>query len=699
MLGLMVLSTGVARAREVADAEIENRRCLNCHGQSHIAVLSPTERASMVAPSDRISEDAPATRPRLYIPGSDLTRSVHAAIACTDCHLGMETLPHAAASAPVGCATGSCHSGEVADFVAGQHAHAARSGTPDAPTCVTCHGDHAILPSTDRASKTHPLNVVKTCGDCHSTHLTSNGASGRDHVSLYLESVHGRAVTRAGLVVAATCADCHGEHKVLASSDPRSTVHRQHVAETCGQCHVGINETYQQSVHGRQLAAGDPQAPVCSDCHTAHAITRTDTPAFMLDLVAECGDCHNRPREGSRRSFYETYRASYHGQVTALGYERAARCSDCHGAHDVQRLDDPDSRLSQEHIVTTCQACHPRANARFALYQPHADHRDSHSYPLLHGVWLYFIVMMSFAFGFFGLHSVLWLGRSMIERRRSGRPVRHAAAAHAIRRFNRVDRINHAFVIVSFFGLTLTGLPLLYAEKGWARALMTALGGVQSAGWWHRVFAVMLLANFAVHFVGVVRRFRRHGVREMLLGPATMLPRWKDVKDCVGMYRWFFAGGSKPRFDRWTYWEKFDYVAEVGGSVIIATSGLMLWFPEFFALFLPGWMFNVATIVHGYEALLAIGFIFTIHFFNAHLRPEKFPVDDVMFTGRMSEEEFRHERPVEYERLAATGQLQALRVEPAPAWYRPLAIILGVTAMLIGTTLVALIVLAGVGLL
>jgi hypothetical protein len=138
-------------------------------------------------------------------------------------------------------------------------------------------------------------------------------------------------------------------------------------------------------------------------------------------------------------------------------------------------------------------------------------------------------------------------------------------------------------------------------------------------------------------------------------------------------------------------------LAEVGGSGIIGATGLLLWFPEFFSHFVPGWLFNVATIVHGYEAMLAIGFIFTIHFYNAHLRLEKFPVDDVMFTGRLPEEEFKHERGAEYERLLASGELDKLRVPPAPSWYRPAAVTAGVLAMLIGTTLVALIILAGLG--
>jgi cytochrome b subunit of formate dehydrogenase len=497
------------------------------------------------------------------------------------------------------------------------------------------------------------------------------------------------------MAVAATCAGCHGAHKVLPSTDASSTIHRANLAQTCGRCHTGVSETFAASVHGQLAGRGDKAAPVCADCHTAHSITRTDMPAFKLDIVNECGTCHDKARPGGSATMYESYRRSYHGQVTALGYTRGARCSDCHGAHDVRRIDDPVSRMHADNRVMSCGACHENATASFVKFEAHADHRDAKRYPVLYGVWIYFVIVMSSAFGFFGLHSVLWFFRSMIERVRNGPPPNHKTNPHAIQRFNRVDRINHAFVILSFFGLTITGLPLLYADQGWATTLINLLGGVRVAGILHRIFAVMLIGNFVVHGVGVLNRIRKYGLKSMLFGPYTMLPRWKDVQDCLGMWRWFFVGGKRPKFDRWTYWEKFDYVAEVGGSGIIAASGLLLWFPEFFAKFVPGWMFNVATIVHGYEAVLAIGFIFTIHFFNAHLRMEKFPVDDVMFTGRLSEAEFAHEREAEYERLVASGEIERLRVAPPPRWYRPMAVAAGLLAMAIGTTLVVLIILAG----
>lgn len=694
---------GEARGAELTPAQIENRRCMNCHGQSRIGEYTPAERRSMVAATSPAAKDAAAKRPDLFVDMGTFSASRHGQLACTTCHSDAKDLPHAAELKQVTCATAQCHTKAGEAYVQGTHAMAAAKGNANAPTCVTCHGGHDILPSRDRQSATHPLNVIKICGDCHQKYVKPDDATfgGGEHVSLYLESVHGRAVTQGGMVVAATCADCHGAHEARPASDPQSKVSRQHVPETCGKCHVGVSEMYATSVHGELLAQGSSKTPVCSDCHTAHAITRTDTPRFMLDIVAECGQCHNEPKPGSQEkaSLYETYRKSYHGQVTQLGMTRAARCSDCHGAHDVKRIEAPDSRLNAVNKIDTCRSCHPGADAKFATFAPHADFRNSDRYPILHYVYLYFVIMMSASFGFFGLHCIMWFGRSLVDRIRHGpHPKPTYGSGVAIQRFNRVDRLNHALVIVSFFGLALTGMPLLYSDKAWAELVAGMLGGVRSAGILHRVFAIMLICNFVIHGVGVFRRFRKFGVKQMLFGPSSMLPNKKDLMDMVGMFRWFFFGGKKPKFERWTYWEKFDYMAEVGGSAIIGLSGLLLWFPVFFSAYVPGWMFNVATVVHGFEALLAVGFIFTIHFFNAHLRLEKFPVDDVMFTGRMPEEEFKHERGAEYERLVASGQLEAVKAKVPPKWYRHFAVALGITAQLIGTVLVVLIILASLDL-
>jgi cytochrome b subunit of formate dehydrogenase len=155
------------------------------------------------------------------------------------------------------------------------------------------------------------------------------------------------------------------------------------------------------------------------------------------------------------------------------------------------------------------------------------------------------------------------------------------------------------------------------------------------------------------------------GQKGFLWGWRSMVPQLTDVKDFIANMKYFLYLGPKPKFDRFTYWEKFDYLAVFWGVAMIGVSGLMLWYPEVFAKFLPGWVLNAAYIIHSDEALLATGFIFLFHFFHTHLRPEAFPMDPVIFTGSMPLERFKEERPLEYERMVREGTLEKHLV-PAP---------------------------------
>jgi cytochrome b subunit of formate dehydrogenase len=261
------------------------------------------------------------------------------------------------------------------------------------------------------------------------------------------------------------------------------------------------------------------------------------------------------------------------------------------------------------------------------------------------------------------------------------------------RRFSRTERIMHAFLMLSFVGCALSGLPLLFADKPWATVVAGLLGGYESAGLIHRVCAFVMIVLFVGHVLHVARRaLAGGGLLGALWGPDSMVPQPQDAIDMYRHFKWFLGRGDRPQFDRWTYWEKFDYWAVFWGMFIIGGSGLLLWFPIFFAKFLPGWMFNIATMVHGEEALLAVGFIFTIHFFNGHLRPEKFPMDTVIFTGRISEEELKGERAVEYERLQREGRLAAMEA-PAPTLEsRAFGWFVGGTALFLGIVAIVLIV-------
>ncbi|MFB3852461.1 MAG: formate dehydrogenase subunit gamma [Vicinamibacterales bacterium] len=262
------------------------------------------------------------------------------------------------------------------------------------------------------------------------------------------------------------------------------------------------------------------------------------------------------------------------------------------------------------------------------------------------------------------------------------------------RRFQATERLLHGVLMFSFIGLALTGMPLRFADAGWARVMARLLGGFYAAGMLHRVFATLLIATFATHVFRLLHRIYVRRELDVLWGPASMVPQPRDVMEMIGAFRWFLGLGPRPRFDHFTYWEKFDYWAVFWGMGIIGGSGLVLWFPEFFALVVPGWFFNVAMLVHGEEALLAVGFIFTVHFFNSHLRPEKFPMDLVIFTGRITREELREERPDEYRRMAEEGRLEGAETGPAPHWLTTLGRIVGTTAVVLGLVMVLLIVYA-----
>jgi cytochrome b subunit of formate dehydrogenase len=261
------------------------------------------------------------------------------------------------------------------------------------------------------------------------------------------------------------------------------------------------------------------------------------------------------------------------------------------------------------------------------------------------------------------------------------------------RRFTATERIMHVFLMISFLGCALSGLPLLFASQPWAATLAHLLGGFHSAGIIHRVCAFAMVVLFAGHVAHVAyRALAGGGLLKALWGPDSLVPQPQDAIDMYGNIKWFVGLGPRPQFGRWTYWEKFDYWAVFWGMLIIGGSGLLLWFPLFFAKFLPGWVFNLATLVHGEEALLAVGFIFTIHFFNGHLRPRKFPMDTVIFTGRVSEEEMKDERAVEYERLRREGRLAAHEAPPPTLESRAFGWFVGGAALALGIVAIVLIV-------
>ena len=644
--------------------------CQRCHGDPNLKVQRGGQTIS------------------LFVKTDELAHSRHSRVACAQCHTGgtpSDTRPCRTITTKVDCSI--CHPEVVEQYRSSRHGQLFAQGSPDAPSCQDCHSAHGTQSRNDSTSPTYSRNVPALCAKCHRTGEKAAlryAGKQRDIVKNYDESIHGKGLLQSGLTVTADCADCHTAHGEMPASDPRSSVNRQHVAETCAKCHRGIYEVFEASVHSPKVTKTSRELPTCSDCHSAHTIQRTDLTNFRLHIMDQCGRCHEKITE----SYFETF----HGKVSKLGYATTAKCYDCHGAHDILPVTDERSRLSRTNIVKTCGKCHTGSHRQFAGYLTHATHHDPQRYPLLFYTFWGMTTLLVGTLLVSGIHTALWLPRSF-QYRRKNHAVNGSEKQLFVRRFSKYERNLHITVVSSFLGLALTGMILKFSYAPWAKVLARLLGGFEAAGLIHRFCAVLTFTYFGLHIWDLIRKRWASGRswREFLFGRESMMFNRQDWSEFVGSLKWFLNRGPRPEYGRWTYWEKFDYFAVFWGVAVIGATGLLLWFPAFFTHFMPGWMVNVATTIHSDEALLAVCFIFSIHFFNTHFRPEKFPIDTVIFTGGMPLDEFKNDRPREYEEMVESGTLeQHLMEAPLPViakmWRR-----FGYTALTIGLVLIGLI--------
>jgi len=671
--------------------KVDNATCLGCHSDKD---LKPeTERGKTL--ELLVAEDA-------------LKGSPHADLACTDCHGGAKVwdeAPHNGGQ-PLTMLCADCHDEEAKQYSGSVHGKLLSAGDKDVARCSDCHGRHAIRPAADRASSVNKFNLSKTCAGCHQggRMLKTHDVGQPEAVTHYIDSIHGRALLVDGLIVAPTCNDCHGVHDILPSEADGSRISKANVPQTCGACHVLVEEVYDKSIHGQLLAAGDKRGPTCITCHTSHEIDSPLRPEFKLSIDAKCGACH--------LDRLERYRETFHGKAIALGRAGVAACYDCHGHHDILKLENPNSRIAAgEHRLATCRQCHEDANPNFAGYIVHADHTDREDYPQIYWVFVFMTGLLLFTFLFFAVHTLLWLLRSAALYIRDPKKFK-AQKIHARTddeeyvRFKPLERFLHGLIIFSFLLLVLTGMPLKFYYTDWARWLLDHMGGQAVAAVLHRIGAIVTIFYFSVHLLtlcasiwnnrGVFKdpasgRVTLRRVWAVVFGPDSPMPNLQDWRDFVAHQKWFFGKGPKPQFDRWTYWEKFDYFAVFWGVAVIGLSGLVMWFPTSFTAWLPGWVINVAMVIHSDEALLAAGFIFTFHFFNVHFRPEKFPMDPVIFSGRISRSELLHERQRLFERWDKAGELKTHAVRDEWDSWRWIALPAGFTAFLIGVAIVILI--------
>ncbi len=645
-----------------------NKDCATCHGRPSLTMERDGQTVS------------------LYVDEAEYAASVHKDVGCAQCHAeATKSLERACATIKNKVDCSSCHADQVEQYQASVHAKKRADGLDGAPECVTCHTKHAIRSRKDRASPTFPRHVPDLCGSCHKIAGGDGQVSPDSPTVSYAESAHGKGLNKSGLLVTATCVDCHGGHAVLPQWDPKSSVNGDHIAATCGKCHDGIQETYEHSIHWRGRQNVSRLLPSCKDCHASHNIARIDEGGFRNAVRTQCGACHQEQ--------FESYFETFHGKVSRLGFDRAATCSDCHGNHDVQHVTNPESHVSAENRVATCRKCHPAASVGFTQYLAHGTHTDRKRYPELFWVFWGMTGLLVGTMAFFGVHSIAWMVRLWTVRREWA-PLK--AAGHGgklYRRFTPLQRGMHFTMVLSFFTLAFTGMSLKFSYTGWGQAIAGFLGGFDVTGVLHRIAALVLIGVFVTHLASVNSRRRAEGLswKQLVLGPNSIVPLPRDLFQFLGTLKWFVGRGPRPRYGRWAYWEKFDYFAVFWGVAIIGSTGLLLWFPELLTRVVPGWLINVATIIHGDEALLAVAFIFTIHFFNTQFRPDKFPLDPVVFTGRMGLEELKYDKPEEYAELVRSGRLEEHLVDPLPKPFERVIRVFAVSALTFGICLVLLI--------
>jgi uncharacterized protein with PIN domain len=349
----------------------------------------------------------------MFVDAQELQASRHTRVACSQCHSGVnvsKTRPCETIAAKVDC--GACHTETAQQFAQSIHGQLLARQDANAPSCKDCHGTHGVLGRLQSSSPTFATNIPRLCARCHREgERAAVRYHGPEHdiIEAYTESIHGKGLLKSGLTVTATCTNCHTAHGVLPRTDPASSVNRANVPRTCGACHHGIEDEFEQSIHHTLVGHTDKELPVCNDCHSAHTIRRADADGFKLDIMQKCGRCHGE--------IAKTYFDTYHGKVSQLGYTKTAKCYDCHGAHDIQKVSDPRSHLAREHVVETCQKCHPGATRRFAGYLTHATHHDPRKYPWL--FWTFWgmtgLLVGTFVIG--GAHTLLWLPRALQMRR------------------------------------------------------------------------------------------------------------------------------------------------------------------------------------------------------------------------------------------------------------------------------------------
>jgi cytochrome b subunit of formate dehydrogenase len=429
----------------------------------------------------------------------------------------------------------------------------------------------------------------------------------------------------------------------------------------CSKCHT---ETYNQmleSAHGKNIAEkGKADGPLCTDCHgSPHYIARSsekDSPVNQWNVVNTCGACHSNEELAKKYEIESdvmgSYMESFHGKKHIMGHKGAPTCVDCHGSHGIRHGDDPESPVFGSNKIQTCDKCHSGANETFV---PAITHKEVG--PIPHYAEIGLILLVLGTIGFVLLHFLIEAFsdiRDSLFRKTEHEPERKDDGEE-VERFNIHFRIQHVLLFTTFLVLAFTGWGLKYAQLDVSHWLIRLSGGAETAGLLHRVAGVILVSTFIYHLLYVFYRIVSGKAR--FRQETTVVPMLKDATDLVQNFMYYLGMSKEPAtYGRFSYKQKFDYWAVFWGMAIIGSSGLALAFPIAASALIPefitGWIWQLLSIMHSDEALLAVVFILFWHFYNEHLKPEVFPMNWVFITGKLTKKEMRHHHALEYELMS-----------------------------------------------
>jgi len=480
--------------------------------------------------------------------------------------------------------------------------------------CATCHANHDKYP--------HAANIPKpVCTDCH----TQQGTD-------YQSSAHGQAARKGG--AAPDCSLCHGgAHELL---NTKVAAFRTSVLNTCSMCHSEVVDQYRRSVHGKALAAGIMQAPLCTDCHGEHRIlppSNQESTVSASRIRDTCGNCHGNVvlsnKFGLPTDRLMSFDASFHGLAAKAGNETVANCASCHGVHNILPSQDPQSSVNAKNLANTCGKCHNGAGKRFAITPVHLVDGQVEA-PPVRMVRQFYLLLIPLTIGLMLMHN----GGNWLRKLIAMRFVRRSAAAgmrsgmHREIRMLPFERIQHAVLVISFFALVWTGFALKYPTQWWARPLLLweSRGPVREIA--HRIAACIFIAVALTHLLSLIvsRRLREHW--------RLMLPKNSDVAEAAASFSYNIGiRRMRPECSEHGYIEKAEYWAVVWGAIVMALSGIMLWANDLMLRLLPKTWLDVATSVHFYEAVLATLAIAVWHFYSVIFDPEVYPLDTTWLTG------------------------------------------------------------------